>query len=84
MAPLEKSPLQTFKTFVEEDSGVLECIIGVFDDGGRRILQPVAARIASGTFEGLSNDRMQQVLETHQWAQRHPKVFTEARVDYDN
>jgi hypothetical protein len=83
MTPLEKSPLQTFKTFIEEDSGVLECIIGVFEDGGKRVLQPVAARVVSGVFEGLSNDRLQKALEAHKWAQSHPKVFTEARVDYD-
>jgi hypothetical protein len=83
MAPLDKPPLQTFTTFVEDDSGVLECIIGVFDEGNRRFLHPVATRVASGTFEKLSNDRLEEAIEIHQWARKHVELFKEARVVSD-
>jgi hypothetical protein len=83
MMPLEKQPLQTFTMFVEEESGVLEFIIGVFDEGEKRSLLPVAARVVSGTFEKLPNDRFQQALETHRWAQSHASIFSDARVIYD-
>ena len=84
MTPLDRPPLQTFTTFIEDHSGVLECIIGVFDEGKRRILRPVAARIASGTFEELSDDRLERAIAAHQWARKHAELFKEARVVYDN
>jgi len=49
MTPLDKQPLQTFKVFLEDSSGVLECIVGVFDKGRGRFLVPMATRIASNS-----------------------------------
>ena len=84
MTPLDRPPLQTFTTFIEDENGVLECVVGVFDEGDRRILQPVAARVASGTFEELSDDRLESAIEVHQWARKHIELFKEARVVYEN
>jgi hypothetical protein len=84
MTPLDRSPLQTFTTFIEDDNGVLECIIGVFDKGNQRILRPVAARVASGEFDELSDDRLEKAITAHQWARKHVELFMEARVVYDN
>lgn len=84
MHPIEKPPLQTFTTFVEEESGVLECIIGVFDDDSRHILHPVAVRVASGTFEQLTSERLEEAINVHRWARRNLEVFKDGRVARDD
>ena len=84
MHPTEKPPLQTFTTFVEDEAGVLECIVGVFDGGDRHILHPVAARVASGRFEELANDRLEDAIQIHQWARKHIEVFKEGKVVHES
>jgi hypothetical protein len=84
MTPLNKQPLQTFKFFLEGESGVLECIVGVFDKGKGRFVMPMATRIASGHFDKVSKASLEEAVRCHNWAQQHPEVFSEARVAYDD
>jgi hypothetical protein len=84
MTPLDKQPLQTFKVFLEDSSGVLECIVGVFDKGRGRFLMPMATRIVSGDFEKVTKARLEDAIRTLKWARRHPEVYLEARVAYDD
>jgi hypothetical protein len=83
MAMRKSEPQKTITLLLEETTGVLECVLGLFDVGDRRLLGPVATRVISGRVEDVSSSRLEAALRVRKWARQHTNVFREGRVVYD-
>ena len=75
-----ETPQETFTLLLEGSSGILEVEVGLFVWKDKTYLKPLSHEVISGTPPLLTRHRLQDALETLDWASRNAQVFEDGRV----
>jgi len=74
------TPIETCSLFFEGERGVLEAIVGLFQQDGKTFVKPIATSLCSGVPPLISRSLIHDALATQEWFNSHPEVITECRV----
>ena len=78
----EGPPLQTLLLFLEGPSGVLQVVVGLFDDQTTLRLVALDKSKVAGQPPAVDRERIDEAIRLNDWAHRNPDVIREGKVTY--